>query len=396
MTTDEFIDSFNSCVMGTYNRLPVVFVKGSGARLWDREGKEYLDFLAGIAVCALGHSHPKVVKAIQEQAARLMHVSNIFYIEPQEKLASLLVEHSFADKVFFCNSGAEANEAAIKLARRYANARSSGRQYEIITMKDSFHGRTLATVTATGQEKFQAGLDPLPRGFRYVPFNDLEALKESFTEHTCAVMVEVIQGEGGIRVPDEGYLRGVRELCNERELLMIIDEVQTGMGRTGTLFAYEPSGITPDIVTMAKAMGNGFPLGAMLATDTVASAFVPGTHASTFGGNPLAMAAGIATMEALLDDGVIDKVSETGDYFCAQLQELAKKYEVMKNIRGKGLMIGVELACEGAPIVYKALEKGFLFNCTAGSVLRFVPPLIITAKDVDRAIGILDDVMRSV
>ncbi len=396
MTTDEFIGSFNTYVMGTYNRVPVVLVKGEGALLWDSEGKEYLDFLAGIAVCALGHAHPKVVKAIQEQAARLMHVSNIFYIEPQEKLARLLVEHSFAEKVFFCNSGAEANEAAIKLARRYAHARSYGRRYEIITMRDSFHGRTLTTVTATGQEKFQVGLDPLPQGFRYVPYNDIAALEKAITGQTCAIMVEPIQGEGGIRIPDEKYLQNLRQLCDDRDLLLILDEVQVGMGRTGTLFAYEQSGVEPDIMTLAKAMGNGFPLGAMLTRDHVAEAFEPGSHASTFGGNPLAMAAGIATLEAILNEGLLENAAKQGNYFQSRLRELAERHTIIKDVRGRGLMIGLELFADGAPYVRKSLERGLLCNCTAGSVLRFVPPLIIAEDDVDRAVGILDDVMGDV
>jgi len=396
MTKDEFITSFNKYVMGTYNRIPVVLVRGKGALLWDSEGKEYLDFLAGIAVCALGHAHPKVVQAIQEQAARLMHVSNIYYIEPQEKLARLLVKHSFAEKVFFCNSGAEANEAAIKLARKYAYTHFHGRRFEIITMRDSFHGRTLTTVAATGQEKFQVGFDPLPQGFNYVPYNDIDALEQAITEQTCAVMVEPIQGEGGIRIPDEGYLRNLRQICDDRDLLLILDEVQVGMGRTGTLFAYEQSGVEPDIMTLAKAMGNGFPLGAMLTRDHIAEVFEPGSHASTFGGNPLAMAAGIATLEVLLDDGILKNVARQGNYFQKSLRALAAKHAIIKDVRGRGLMVGVELFGDGIPFVRKSMERGLLCNCTAGSVLRFVPPLIITADDVDRAVGILDDVMGGV
>ncbi|MDP2724697.1 MAG: acetylornithine/succinylornithine family transaminase, partial [Syntrophales bacterium] len=269
-------------IMGTYKRFPVVLVKGAGARVWDRTGKEYLDFVAGIAVCSLGHSHPRVMEAIGKQLENLTHVSNLYYQEPQIRLAKILVHNSFADRVFFCNSGAEANEAAIKLARKYSHDNAGGNKYELITMLNSFHGRTLATVAATGQEKFHKGFEPLPEGFRFVPFNDPYAMEGAITDKTCGVMLEPIQGEGGVVIPDEGYLREVRIICDKYGILLILDEVQTGMGRTGELFAYESSGIKPDILTMAKALGNGFPVGAMLATEKVASAFVPGSHASTF------------------------------------------------------------------------------------------------------------------
>jgi len=396
MQTNEFIAHFDSYVMGTYNRLPLVLVRGEGARVWDRDGNEYLDFLAGIAVCSLGHCHPRVVDSIQKQAERLNHVSNIFYNEPQAGLAQLLVDNSFADKAFFCNSGAEANEAAIKLARRYAYENKPGQSPEIITMKNSFHGRTLTTVTATGQEKFQVGFEPLPPGFCYVQYDDLADLEGAITEQTCAVMVEPIQGEGGVRVPDSGYLQGLRTICDDHDLLLILDEVQVGVGRTGSLFAYEESGITPDIVTLAKALGNGFPVGAMLATDRVASVFVPGTHASTFGGNPLAMAAGIAVIKSILNDGVLENCRNVGIYFREQLCGLAAKHSIIEEVRGKGLMIGVEISSDGNGIVKSAMKKGLLLNCAGGNVLRFVPPLIITEKDVDEAIQILDEVMGDV
>ncbi|MBN2398122.1 MAG: acetylornithine transaminase [Deltaproteobacteria bacterium] len=394
MTMEELIARSNEYIMGTYARLPIVLVRGEGARVWDAEGKEYLDFLAGIAVCALGHSNPQVSSAICAQARTLMHVSNIYHIEPQIRLAALLVEHSFADKVFFCNSGAEANEAAIKLARKYAHGRMNGSQYRIISMRNSFHGRTLATLTATGQERFQNGFDPLPTGFDYVPYDDLISLERAVTEDVCAVMLEVIQGEGGIRVPEEGYLEGVRRICDDKGVLMILDEVQTGMGRTGDLFAYEKSGVVPDIMTLAKALGNGFPVGAMLATDEVAASFTPGSHASTFGGNPLAMAAGLAVMESLLDGGVLDNCREVGAYLFKRLEELKGEHAVVREVRGRGLMIGVELSVEGAGIVRGCMERGLLLNCTCGNVLRFVPPLIITKEDVDRAVAVLDGVMR--
>ncbi|MEA3471476.1 MAG: acetylornithine transaminase [Thermodesulfobacteriota bacterium] len=394
MKTEELISASNEFIMNTYTRLPVVLVKGNGVHVWDSDGREYIDFLAGIAVCGLGHSHSKVVDAIKKQAETLTHVSNIYHIEPQIRMARILVENSFADKVFFCNSGAEANEAAIKIARKYAHERMEGNKYEIITMKNSFHGRTLTTVAATGQEKFHRGFEPLPEGFRYVPFDDLNALEEAITEKTCGIMLEPIQGEGGVRIPAGDYLAGVRRICDERDILLILDEVQTGMGRTGDLFAYEKSGIEPDIMTLAKALGNGFPVGAMLAKEEVASAFEPGSHASTFGGNPLAMAAGNAVMEAILNDGILENCRETGNYFLERLEGLKTKYPVIQEVRGRGLMIGVELSIEGTGIVHEALKRGVLMNCTCGNVLRFVPPLVVTEGDVDRVIDILDEILE--
>ncbi len=394
MTTEELISNSNRYIMNTYSRLPVVLVRGEGVHVWDSDGKEYLDFLAGIAVCGLGHSNPLISGAISKQAETLVHVSNIYHIEPQIRLARLLVKNSFADKAFFCNSGAEANEAAIKLARKYAHENMDKGRYRIVSMKNSFHGRTLATVTATGQERFQKGFDPLPAGFGYVPFDDLPSLERAVTEDVCAVMVEAIQGEGGIRVPTGGYLEGVRKICDDRGILLILDEVQTGMGRTGNLFAYEASGVRPDIMTLAKALGNGFPVGAMLATDRVAASFTPGTHASTFGGNPLAMAAGISVMDALLNGGVLDNCREMGDYFRRKLNELKADHAFITEVRGRGLMLGVELSMEGADIVNGCMDRGLLLNCTCGNVLRFVPPLIITKVDIDHAVNILDEVMR--
>lgn len=395
MTTEELISNSNRYIMNTYSRLPVVLVRGEGVHVWDSDGKEYLDFLAGIAVCGLGHANPSVSGAICKQAETLMHVSNIYHIEPQIRLARLLVKNSFADKAFFCNSGAEANEAAIKLARKYAHENMDEGRYRIVTMKDSFHGRTLATLTATGQERFQKGFDPLPAGFGYVPFDDLPSLERAVAEDVCAVMVEAIQGEGGIKVPSDGYLEGVRKICDDRGILLILDEVQTGMGRTGDLFAYEASDVKPDIMTLAKALGNGFPVGSMLATDKVAASFTPGSHASTFGGNPLAMAAGISVMEALLHGGVLDNCREMGNYFRDKLNGLKADYAFIKEVRGRGLILGMELSIEGADIVNGCMNKGLLLNCTCGNVLRFVPPLIITKGDIDHAVDILDEVMRT-
>jgi len=393
MTTNDLIANSSKYIMGTYARLPIVLVRGEGVRVWDADGKEYLDFLAGVAVCVLGHSNPQVSAAICAQAETLMHVSNIYHIEPQIRLAELLVDHSFADKVFFCNSGAEANEAAIKLARKYAHEHMDGR-YRIISIQNSFHGRTLATLAATGQERLQKGFAPLPSGFEYVPFDDLSSLERAVTEDVCAIMLEAIQGEGGVNIPGAGYLEGVKRICDEKGVLLILDEIQTGMGRTGDLFAYEKSGVAPDIMTLAKALGNGFPVGAMLATDRVAVSFTPGSHGSTFGGNPLAMAAGLAVMDSLLNKGLLDHCRETGAYFREKLEGLKEEHAVIKEVRGRGLMIGVELSIEGADIVKGCMERGLLLNCTSDTVLRFVPPLIITKGDVDRAVAVLDGVMR--
>jgi len=393
MTTNDLIANSSKYIMGTYARLPIVLVRGEGVRVWDADGKEYLDFLAGVAVCVLGHSNPQVSAAICAQAETLMHVSNIYHIEPQIRLAELLVDHSFADKVFFCNSGAEANEAAIKLARKYAHEHMDGR-YRIISIQNSFHGRTLATLAATGQERLQKGFAPLPSGFEYVPFDDLSSLERAVTEDVCAIMLEAIQGEGGVNIPGAGYLEGVKRICDEKGVLLILDEIQTGMGRTGDLFAYEKSGVAPDIMTLAKALGNGFPVGAMLATDRVAVSFTPGSHGSTFGGNPLAMAAGLAVMDSLLNKGLLDHCRETGAYFREKLEGLKEEHAVIKEVRGRGLMIGVELSIEGADIVKGCMERGLLLNCTSDTVLRFVPPLIITKGDVDCAVAVLDGVMR--
>ncbi|HQQ86563.1 MAG TPA: acetylornithine transaminase [Smithellaceae bacterium] len=381
-------------IMHTYRRFPVVLARGKGQKVWDVNGKEYLDFVAGIAVCNLGHSHPGVIDALKKQLEKLTHVSNLYYTEPQARLAKLLVDNSFADKVFFCNSGAEANEAAIKLARKYAHENLGADKFELITMKDSFHGRTMATITATGQEKFQFGFTPLLEGFTYVPFNDLKALEKAVNEKTCGVMVEPIQGEGGVNIPDARYLKEVRSLCDEHKILLIVDEVQTGIGRTGKLFAYEHAGIEPDIMTLAKALGNGFPVGAMLATDKIAESFAPGNHASTFGGNPLAMAAALATLEIMLQEGILDNCRKTGDYFLKELKKLEKKHALINNVRGKGLMLAVTLNMEAAEIVRECMQKGLLINSTGGKTLRFVPPLIITDKDVDQAVDILNEVME--
>lgn len=394
MKEKEAMALANENIMNTYRRFPVVLVKGTGARVWDINGKEYLDFVAGIAVCSLGHSHPGVIAAVKEQLDQLTHVSNLYYTEPQTKLAKILVDHSFADKVFFCNSGAEANEAAIKLARKYAHENMGPDKFELITMKDSFHGRTMATITATGQEKFQFGFTPLLAGFHYVPFNDLNALEAAISPSTCGVMLEPIQGEGGVNIPDEHYLASVREICDRHGILLILDEVQTGMGRTGKLFAYEHSGIKPDIMTLAKALANGLPIGAMLATDKIAKTFVPGNHASTFGGNPLATTAATAVIQTIFNEGILENCRKTGDFFLSQLKKLQQKYPIIKEVRGKGLMLAAKLDIEAGDIVNECLRKGLLINSIGGKTLRFVPPLIITVRDVNQALQVLEEVME--
>jgi predicted acetylornithine/succinylornithine family transaminase len=379
-------------VARTYARIPIALVKGKGTRVWDADGKEYLDFLAGIAVNNLGHCHPAILRAIREQSKKLLHVSNLYHILPQSELARELCHHSFAERVFFCNSGAEANEAAIKLVRRYGLEKLGGR-YEILSTHNSFHGRTLATLTATGQEKIRAGYDPLPSGFRQVPYNNLAAIEEAIDEKkTAAVLVEPIQAEGGVNVPDEAYMRGLRELCDQRSLLLIFDEVQTGMGRTGTLFGYEHFAIKPDIMTLAKALGGGLPLGAMLAREEIATSFGPGSHASTFGGNPVACSAGLVVMRTLLS-GVLENCLQMGNYFVRGLEALQKRFSFIREVRGKGLMIGMELEIEGSKIADSCMHEGLLLNCTAYKVLRFVPPLTIKKNEIDRGLDILEKVL---
>jgi len=383
-------------VVATYARYPIALVRGKGARVWDADGKEYLDFLAGIAVNGLGHCHPAVVRAIERQAKKLLHVSNLYHIQPQAELARELCRHSFADRVFFCNSGAEANEAALKLARRYGGEHLGGK-YEILTAHNSFHGRTLATLAATGQEKVRAGYDPLPAGFRQIPFNDLGAAEAAIDEtKTAGILVEPIQGEGGINVADESYLRGLRELCDQRGLLLIFDEVQTGMGRTGKLFGYEHFAVQPDIMTLAKALGGGLPLGAMLAREEVAKNFGPGSHASAFGGNPLVCSAGLAVMKTLLQGGALRNCVRMGKLLARGLERLKERFSFALAIRGKGLILGLELEMEGAKIVEACMAEGLLLNCTAYKVLRFVPPLTITAKEIERGLAILEKVLARV
>ncbi len=393
MPTEDLRRDAERVLMPTYAPSPISIVRGRGSRVYDLEGREYLDFVAGIAVNTLGHAHPDLVAAIQKQAQHLLHASNLYYTEPQVKLAKALVDHSFAKKVFFCNSGAEANEAAIKLVRRYAHQKHGPDRYEIITMLNSFHGRTMATLTATGQEKVQKGFEPLLPGFKYVPLNDLPELEKALSAKTAAVMLELVQGEGGVHVADRTYLKSLRELCRQHDVLLVFDEVQTGMGRTGTLFAYEQLGVHPDIMTLAKGLGGGVPIGACLATDEVAAVFSPGAHASTFGGNPLACAAALAVMRVLLEGRVLEQSRRMGDYLAKGLMDLKDRLHIVKDVRGLGLLQGMELAIEGKPVVDDCLARGLLINCTMERVLRFVPPLIITQHEIDRLLDTLSQIL---
>jgi len=382
-------------VMNTYNRLPIALVRGKGSYAWDADGKRYLDFFCGLAVNNLGHSHPRILYAIAKQSKTLLHVSNIFYNDRQSELAELLVRHSFGDKAFFCNSGAEANEGAVKLARKYAKKHFGPERFEVVTMKNSFHGRTLAMITATGQEKYQKGFEPLMPGFRYAEFGNIESLKAQVTGATCAVMIEPIQGEGGVRMASADYFKAVRDLCNEKKILLILDEVQTGMGRTGKLFAYEHFGIVPDVVTLAKALASGLPVGAILARDFVAEAFEPGDHASTFGGNALVAAVAKATLETILQDGLLENASERGAEFSRKLQKLRKDYPTIQEVRGLGLMIAVDLDQPAKPVVLKCLEKGLLINAVQDKTLRILPPLTVKKKEIAEAIEILREALKA-
>lgn len=393
MNTQEIMERAARVLVPTYSRYPVAIVRGEGATVWDADGKEYLDLAAGLGTSNLGHCHPRVVEAIAHQASRLLHVSNLYHIEEQVRLAEALVERSFAERAFFCNSGAEANEAAIKLARKASRDRYGPGRHEILVMENSFHGRTMATLSATGQAKVREDFEPLLEGFRFVPFNDLPALEAAVTERTCAVLVEPIQGEGGVIVPDEGYLPGLRRLCDARDLLLVYDEIQTGFGRTGHLFAYEAFGAPPHIMTVAKSLGGGVPIGAMLTTDDLAQHLGPGTHASTFGGNPLVCAAALAALEALEAEQLMANARKVGAYFRQRLEELQARHQAVREVRGLGLMIGVELDRDARPFLLNALERGVIISCPKETVWRFLPPLVITEADVDRAVGVLDELL---
>ncbi|MFQ5587773.1 MAG: acetylornithine transaminase [Nitrospiria bacterium] len=391
--TNNWIIEGDRVLMPTYARFPLVLTRGAGATLWDADGNSYLDFVSGIAVNALGHCDAALTDAVQEQAETLLHVSNLYYNLPQIELAKRLVEHSFADKVFFCNSGAEAVEAAIKLARLYAHEKMDGERFEIITAEHSFHGRTLAALSATGQTKYQEGFEPLASGFKHVPFNDAAAIENAVGPHTAAVMIEPLQGEGGVRVPAPGYLADVRKICDRHGLLLIFDEVQTGIGRTGHLFAYQDEGTAPDILTAAKGLGGGLPIGALLAKNAVAQSFQPGTHASTFGGNPLVCRAGMVVIDRLTQTPLLKEVREHGANLLARLSALRARTKRISDLRGKGLMIAMDLAIPALSVIEAAMKQGLLLNCTSEYTLRLIPPLIVQAEEIDRMLAILSDIL---
>ena len=386
MNTQELIKIEDDYFINTFTRQPLVLDHGEGVKVTDIDGNEYLDMFAGIAVNALGHNHPKLVKAIQEQAEKLIHISSIYYNEPALIYAKKLIEMTSFDRIFYANSGAEANEGAIKLAVKYTG------KSEVISTVESFHGRTVVTLAATGHEHYHEPFKAiLPKGFINVPYNDIEAIKEAITENTAAIIVEPIQGEGGINVPDIEYLKEIEKICHEKDIVFIVDEVQTGFGRCGTLFAHELFDVKPDIMTMAKGIGGGVPMGGILATEKVAGAFVPGDHGTTFGGGPLVCAAANAVLDTIIDENILDNVNEVGNYFISELKKLDK--DIIADVRGKGLMVGIELTKPGAEYVDKLREAGFLINCTAGNVLRFVPPLIITKEEIDEFVKALDEIL---
>lgn len=393
MDANQVMETDKKYYMPVFSRYPLVLTKGEGLYVYDANGKKYLDFLAGIAVNVVGHGHKKLVAAIAEQAAKLIHVSNLYHTIPQTTLAKTLAQLSGLDRVFFANSGAEANEGAIKLARKYGKTLNPDR-VEIITTENCFHGRTLATLTATAQPKYQKGYEPLPQGFRYIPYNDIGALEKQVTDKTCAVILEPIQGEGGVNIPDAGYLEKAGEICRSRGALLVLDEIQTGMGRTGKLFAFQHTKLKPDIVTMAKGLGGGVPIGAFLATEKVASVFAPGDHGTTFGGNALATAAANAVLDIIAEERLLDNAESMGQYLLQTLRKLQAKYPALvTEVRGLGLMVGMKLTKPGKDIVNQCMDKGIIINCTAGDVLRFVPPLTIQKTHVDEMVSVLDSVL---
>lgn len=390
MNTEEIIALDKEYVMQTYGRQPLALKEGKGAVVWDVEGRPYIDCVAGIAVNNVGHAHPNVAEAISKQAHKLIHTSNIYYTEEQVRLAELLVKVSPHQKAFFCNSGAEANEGAIKLARKYTG------KGEIIAMENSFHGRTITTITATGQHKYKKNFGPLTPGFKHVPYGDVEAVREAITHKTAAVLIEPIQGEGGIIIPPEGYLEELKKVCHENDVLLIFDEVQTGFGRTGEMFASQTFKVAPDITTLAKAIAGGFPMGAVLASEEVGNAFEPGDHAATFGGGPLACAAALASIQTIQDEGLLAQSRSRGECFKTQLKDLFQEYGMVEDVRGRGMMLGMEMGMPCASMVDEMRQQGVLVNCTAGNVLRFVPPLVITTEQINEVTDSLDEVLRRI
>jgi acetylornithine/N-succinyldiaminopimelate aminotransferase len=395
--TKVLLEWANRYLMQNYARAPLCLVRGEGVRLWDTDGKEYLDFVGGIAVDALGHSHPKIVGAIREQATTLLHVSNLYQIPSQIHLAKLLCEHSFADRAFFCNSGAEANEAAIKLARKYAKEVFASDRVDIVTMRGAFHGRTMGALSATPTEKYQHGFEPLVPGFKYVPFGDLRAAEQAIDNRTAAVLVEPIQGEGGVNVAPDGYLAGLRRLCDATGALLMFDEVQTGMGRTGRLWAYQHWGVEPDVMTLAKALASGIPIGSMLAKEHCAKVMMAGTHGTTFGGNPFATTVGVATFTTMLEDKLPEHAGRIGGYLLDRLREAAQRVPAIKTIRGKGLLVGLDLDRPAGGVVSGCRDQGLLVLTAGDTILRLTPPLVVEEPDVDRAVEIIARVLgRSV
>ncbi len=390
MNNQDMLKENKKYIMDTYASFPIGLEKGEGSYVWDFEGKKYLDFVAGIAVNCLGYNDSEFIENITEQLKKIQHCSNLYLNKPSIDLAKMLVENSDFDKVFYCNSGAESMEAALKICRKYGNAKKGEHAYEIITMKNSFHGRTLGAITATGQQKYQEGFGPLLPGVKYVEYNDFEALEQAVNENTCGVVLEVIQGEGGVNPAKKEYLEKVRALCNEKDIVMVLDEVQTGIGRTGKLFGYQVYDVKPDVICLAKGLGGGIPIGAMMAVDKVAEVFKPGSHASTFGGNPIATTAGLTVLERLLNGGLLENVQKQGKYLREKLESLKEKYSVIKDIRGEGLIQGIELSINGSEVVGKCIEKGLLLVGAGPNVVRFVPPLIITREEIDEAMKILD------
>ena len=392
MTVNEIFDTYNDCILNTYTRQPLIFVKGKGSVLTDIHGKKYLDFFPGWGVSNLGHCHPKVMGAVREQIGKLIHIPNNLMNPHQAKLAKELIRMSFPGKMFFCNSGAEAIETALKFARAYGE----GKKSEVITTLNSFHGRTMGALTATGQEKHQKGFAPLVPGFNYVPFNDIKALKAAINERTAAIVLEFVQGEGGIHVATKDYVQAIRQVCDEKKILFIADEVQTGMGRCGEIFCYKNYGVTPDVMCLAKALGGGLPIGAMIVKKELADVFGPGMHGSTFAGSPLVCKAALGVIRAIYQDKVIQNVKAMGLYLTQQLNGLKTKYPIIKEVRGLGLMIGMELSVAGDGIFKECLNRGLIINCTQGNVLRVMPALNVTKRQIDKAVFILDKVLGSI
>ena len=392
-TSKTLLDLAHRYLFQNYARAPLCLVRGEGARVWDTDGREYLDFVGGIAVDALGHSHPKIVGAIREQATALLQVSNLYQIPSQIHLAKLLCDHSFGDRAFFCNSGAEANEAAIKLARKYASQTRSTDCYEIVTMQGAFHGRTYGALSATPNEKYQHGFGPLVPGFKYVPYGDITAAERAVDNRTAAILVEPIQGEGGVNVPPDDYLAGLRRICDASGALLILDEIQTGMGRTGRLWAHQHAGIEPDVMTLAKALASGIPIGAMVAKEFCAGVMVAGTHGTTFGGNPFATTVGVATLTTMLEDKLPDRADRVGSHLMAQLRTLAGRLPAIRAVRGKGLLVGIDLDRPAGAVVSACRDRGLLVLTAGDQILRMTPPLVIDDTDADRAVGILEAVL---